>query len=186
MRIICALLRARNRTPGNSGSVVSDPMAGMLPHAGPAAVGAGRRRQRLVSFTGTRAISRSPLSHAKRVSHEMMADRTAPLRRPHGSGRSSIAERHEVLVVTERRDHEGAASKIPRASGVTTVNAATAKAREERGIFECFAVVVGLTIWMAQRHFSALTVDLLAWIPFAMFLRCLYLQHKSRKARPLE
>lgn len=29
MRIICALLRPRNRMPGNSGSVVSDPMAGM-------------------------------------------------------------------------------------------------------------------------------------------------------------
>ena len=45
----------------------------------------------------------------------MMADRTAPLRqtssKPHGSSRSSIAERHEVLVVlvvTERREHEGA------------------------------------------------------------------------------
>lgn len=131
MRIICALLRARNRTPGNSGSVVSDSMAGMwkfelrpegqlwadtggsrsrpshpvtalfrqearscglrfldecmsfaclrmppacltedvppslaglIPHAGPAAVGVGRRWQRLVSFTGTRAISRIPYS----------------------------------------------------------------------------------------------------------------------------
>ena len=43
-------------------------------------------------------------------------------------------------------------------------------------------VVLGLTIWLAQRHFSELTVDLLGWIPFAMFLRCLYLQHKARKA----
>ena len=44
-------------------------------------------------------------------------------------------------------------------------------------------VVVGLTIWLAERHFSTLTADLLAWIPFAMFLRCLYLLHKARKAR---
>jgi hypothetical protein len=55
---------------------------------------------------------RSPLSRAKRVSHGMMADRTAPLRQPcqgpMGRAARPFADRHEVLVVTERHDHEGA------------------------------------------------------------------------------
>jgi hypothetical protein len=29
-----------------------------------------------------------------------------------------------------------------------------------------------LVVWVAERHFSQLTADLLGWIPFAMFLRC--------------
>lgn len=38
------------------------------------------------------------------------------------------------------------ASGIPQASGATTVNAGTAKALEERGIFECFVRAAGLVV----------------------------------------
>lgn len=43
-------------------------------------------------------------------------------------------------------------------------------------------ITTALVISLAERHLSQLTADLIGWIPFAMFLRCLWKWWKASKS----
>lgn len=55
---------------------------------------------------------------------------------------------------------------------------------EERGYKRAavmWLVATGLCLWLTERHFSQLTANLITWIPFAMFLRCLWKAAQAKK-----